>query len=477
MLSQKRPARRTPLGTRVAAPRSDGYYHCGCVDAGDENPAKGRTVTVRFDDGLSREYEEDSVVGPGFLTTSDVMLRPGQTVYIVRGGREVKCQFLRANASGDAVVLDGTLEVLCRLEDVRLVDSRRSARPTDFAAEADQRAIGPPTTAASPYDPRRKAVTPGIDVPSRNRRRKHDDEDVSMDERMAALVLTSMSCSPASPQHAGDFGRSPRSWTEGAAGSPSPPSMLSMSAPTVHCIGSPSTDEGIDIEDVTCQVDEVSPKKRKSASPARTTYVCTWKGCGFMEADCTTMERHVREAHLGPRIDSDSSDHEEEFYYNELVTSEVDVVGDADSSAGGTAAAAGSASVSSAMAHMQPYDHDYQRKESKKEPRERRGSSGGGSSSSMGTPPITIPLQASTHYFPMNSPYGRSPKTMSPATSSPTGLQAKMAAAALLHSSSASPRKQRSEVKKCRKVYGMENRELWCTQCKWKKACTRFHND
>ena len=26
----------------------------------------------------------------------------------------------------------------------------------------------------------------------------------------------------------------------------------------------------------------------------------------------------------------------------------------------------------------------------------------------------------------------------------------------------------------CRKVYGMEQRELWCTQCKWKKACTRF---
>lgn len=35
-------------------------------------------------------------------------------------------------------------------------------------------------------------------------------------------------------------------------------------------------------------------------------------------------------------------------------------------------------------------------------------------------------------------------------------------------------KKCRSEVKKCRKVYGMENRELWCTQCKWKKACSRF---
>ena len=35
-------------------------------------------------------------------------------------------------------------------------------------------------------------------------------------------------------------------------------------------------------------------------------------------------------------------------------------------------------------------------------------------------------------------------------------------------------KKIRSEGKKCRKVYGMENRHLWCTQCRWKKACVRF---
>lgn len=38
----------------------------------------------------------------------------------------------------------------------------------------------------------------------------------------------------------------------------------------------------------------------------------------------------------------------------------------------------------------------------------------------------------------------------------------------------ASPRRMRGETKKCRKVYGMDHRELWCTQCKWKKACSRF---
>lgn len=34
--------------------------------------------------------------------------------------------------------------------------------------------------------------------------------------------------------------------------------------------------------------------------------------------------------------------------------------------------------------------------------------------------------------------------------------------------------KRNGESRKCRKVYGMEQRDLWCTQCKWKKACSRF---
>lgn len=38
----------------------------------------------------------------------------------------------------------------------------------------------------------------------------------------------------------------------------------------------------------------------------------------------------------------------------------------------------------------------------------------------------------------------------------------------------AKSRRARGENRKCRKVYGMDQRELWCTQCKWKKACSRF---
>ncbi|XP_041336790.1 zinc finger protein 395 [Pyrgilauda ruficollis] len=39
---------------------------------------------------------------------------------------------------------------------------------------------------------------------------------------------------------------------------------------------------------------------------------------------------------------------------------------------------------------------------------------------------------------------------------------------------SLSTRKTRGEAKKCRKVYGIEHREQWCTACRWKKACQRF---
>ena len=42
------------------------------------------------------------------------------------------------------------------------------------------------------------------------------------------------------------------------------------------------------------------------------------------------------------------------------------------------------------------------------------------------------------------------------------------------HVSVCSLRKPRGDAKKCRKVYGMDHRDLWCTACRWKKACQRF---
>lgn len=38
----------------------------------------------------------------------------------------------------------------------------------------------------------------------------------------------------------------------------------------------------------------------------------------------------------------------------------------------------------------------------------------------------------------------------------------------------AQSRKSRGDGKKCRKVFGMDHKQLWCTQCRWKKACVKF---
>lgn len=59
--------------------------------------------------------------------------------------------------------------------------------------------------------------------------------------------------------------------------------------------------------------------------------------------------------------------------------------------------------------------------------------------------------------------------------SAPTTSAPISGATSVIHRSPLSPnRRPRGENKKCRKQYGMEKKELWCTQCKWKKACSRF---
>ena len=34
----------------------------------------------------------------------------------------------------------------------------------------------------------------------------------------------------------------------------------------------------------------------------------------------------------------------------------------------------------------------------------------------------------------------------------------------------------KTPLRKCRGVYGIDNQERWCNMCKWKKGCTRFSN-
>ncbi|KAA8585829.1 hypothetical protein FQN60_007398 [Etheostoma spectabile] len=110
------------------------------------------------------------------------------------------------------------------------------------------------------------------------------------------------------------------------------------------------------------------------------------------------------------------------------------------------------------------------------------------------TAPVSIPSSssnttgsASTSFTPTNSssfsiswqspPVTFTGTTVSPSKSHGFGEQRSQTIAVLSsppRATTALSRKVRGEGKKCRKVYGMENRDMWCTACRWKKACQRF---
>jgi hypothetical protein len=144
----------------------------------------------------------------------------------------------------------------------------------------------------------------------------------------------------------------------------------------------------------------------------------------MIKEGCFEIEAHVRYAHLGPKHDG-SGDHEEEFYYTEV---EISDISSPSSSFGGSSSGI-SMTFSPTLSHMDMVRPPSEDPEYKTQMQQQRKSPSG-----------------NTHSNPK--------KRLSP-KSSPV-------------------RRPRGDTKKCRKVYGMERRDLWCTQCKWKKACTRF---
>lgn len=100
------------------------------------------------------------------------------------------------------------------------------------------------------------------------------------------------------------------------------------------------------------------------------------------------------------------------------------------------------------------------------------------------------PTPTQSHFDMVKSPWAEpcsSPDIVESTENSPQNLRfnwdfhisdqtsaAKTATSATRSTQPAHHRKLRGESKKCRKVYGMDNRHLWCTQCRWKKACVRF---
>uniref|UniRef100_H3C2P6 Zinc finger protein 704 n=1 Tax=Tetraodon nigroviridis TaxID=99883 RepID=H3C2P6_TETNG len=215
------------------------------------------------------------------------------------------------------------------------------------------------------------------------------------------------------------------------------------------------------------------------------------------------IQRHIRTIHLGSSavggtVNSDCSDGET-FYYTEIKLN-TDSVADGLSSlsplgqladshkpqqpadtkephGGGTTPLSRSAPSALYLIHT---DHAYQATAPVSIP-----SSGSGSGSACAgfTPAsssgFSISWQSPPVTFTGNTVLSEhaSPPQVSPSRSQGFGEQRSHTIAALSsppRATAALSRKVRGEGKNCRKVYGMENRDMWCTACRWKKACQRF---
>ncbi|KAK2577438.1 hypothetical protein KPH14_003545 [Odynerus spinipes] len=590
MSTGKRLAKRSIIGTRVCAPGEDGKYYSGVIHA-VKTPASaasesGLSITpktrysVRFDSvpggrppSPSTEYSDRDLIGPGFGSVTGARLVPGQKVYLTYNGREIQAEVTQHREHLDEVDVviapngqEGTMSLTKRIDEVRLLESRKSARladqDTDFARLADM------------AGDRKRASSHSIDVPhvigSRKRRpSSSNDSERSysgwseriphgcgregcrtnergdcMDECTAALVLMSLSCSPHSPhnplplhcQHnygswggrggggggvvvgsPGVGGTSNSSSSSGASwrsGTPSPP-LSDEGAPTTGSLwptpahvshnqphypcnlsGSSSSstpgstitmDEGI----VPDYLEEQHPRKKKirakverdpiesgpgscatfesEQANAAVVFKCTWKGCLEIKATVPLIEEHVRQSHLGPKKskgyddddEDDISDHEEEFYYQEVAVDHM--------------------SSPPTMSHRDmarpPHEDPEYQKQLRLEavpanPSSNTESNNGGGGGGTAMPCVKERNNAFTILQSPGTP-------MKHIKLSPRPFQAyHQQNMGLLTVSTgkipSSPRRIRGETKKCRKVYGMEHRDLWCTQCKWKKACSRF---
>ncbi|NXP98974.1 ZN395 protein, partial [Vidua macroura] len=336
---------------------------------------------------------------------------------------------------------------------------------------------------------------------------RRSDAAVEMDEMVAAMVLTSLSCSPAlrSPpcglppsQAAGDpwkdsgdvsdSGSSTTSghWSSAGSATASPPHRPgSATAATA----SPLSDDGFDTDPEPSAPEEPAPRRRKNS--AKVMFKCLWPGCGKVLRSGVGIKRHVRTQHLG-----DGSEREEDFYYTELRVPEepppelpppavpavtavpgATAVPAVPSATGAIGAVSCSAPIviqpgpgQPGLSHSAPgsfwhiqADHAYQ-----------------------ALPSIQIPVSphiftsiswaAATSPLPSLSPARSRSLSLGdpqPPPRPPPSLQPQLLVASPPRASLGT-RKIRGEAKKCRKVYGIEHREQWCTACRWKKACQRF---
>uniref|UniRef100_A0AAY4A451 C2H2-type domain-containing protein n=1 Tax=Denticeps clupeoides TaxID=299321 RepID=A0AAY4A451_9TELE len=389
-------------------------------------------------------------VRSGHHGTGRVKLHPGQKVFVHCAGQECGGVVEQHNHVDNQVSIflpQLNQHILRKLEDVWM----------------------------SPSNPPH-SVSCSIDVPKRN------PEAVDMDEMMAAMVLTSLSCSPAvqSPSQAepaaapsgmecgggelSDSGSSGCwSWDHGnASPAPSPPITETDRSLAAHA------DEGLDMELDQVLFDEPAPRKRKNS--LKVAYRCLWRNCGKVLTTVVGIKRHIRTLHLGQNSESDK---EEDFYYTEVYR-DVDQPTPAASppSPPRHAAPSPKSDQPSTLSQSAPgsfwqvhSEHSYQ------------------AHAPVEVVVPAVPVPSTCRWTPTftiaQSKQGEPFRSRSTSVGE-QWLQSHSAPTRTLPGNVSPPRshftsrKIRGEAKKCRKVYGIEHRDQWCTACRWKKACQRF---
>ncbi|KAL6119083.1 slc2a4rg [Pungitius sinensis] len=358
-----------------------------------------------------------------------------------------------------------------------------------------------------------------IPVPRNRKPSCHADKEV-----MAATVLTSLSTSPlVLPPSSAPTVPEPasRAWKEALSTSyssstsgnwswdasdqsvPSTPSPPLCNDANKNFLLSFRADDATEdaAESSHFMFEDPIPRKRKNSM--KVMFKCLWKNCEKVLSTSSGIQRHVRTVHLGRGSDSDYSDGEEDFYYSEIEVN-MDSLTEGLSSLTPTSPTTSSPpapfplplvvspsghinvsgpqspaptllsqSAPSVFYHIHT-DHAYQATAPVSIP---VGPGLAGLANGTG-PGIGTRDGLSVSWQPPPLIFKGVPGAVTNVRAIGVGEKRHTAAAKAILSpppkTTPGTRKPRGEAKKCRKVYGMEKKEMWCTACRWKKACTRF---
>lgn len=168
MSGNRRLAKRSIVGTKVCALWKDGRFYPGVITdhSGEPSIAEEHKYTVVFDDGFQKSVYARHIIGHGFQSINSFRLKHGQKVFLTVHGREVNGVVVQHETDSDHVVVNVRLtsgegvDLEVRSEDLRLLESRKSARlvdqDTDYSKLAD----------ISVSEPKKRPVSHVIDVPN-----------------------------------------------------------------------------------------------------------------------------------------------------------------------------------------------------------------------------------------------------------------------------------------------------------------------